>query len=185
MNSIRRCLLSLLFLSVIPGAFLLSGEHGIGSSSPSTSPRVFVLSISGSAQPSALQESTYCWVIRNFVVEGFVLSREPREHVVYVNAVERGGLVAMSFFFGEVIPDSIVQLCRNAEVFYANLSAEKREALPAEGKWVREMVTEDYVRQFIYPRDSRVLLVEKEGLQKGIEDVVGEFCRVHCRLAGK
>jgi hypothetical protein len=147
----------------------------------SKAPKVYLSFTSNAAQTSALQESTYCWVARNLLSKGFVLSREPQEHVVYLDATEKRGLVAISFLFGEVMPDSIVQLCRKAEVFYASVPAERRAALSDEGKWVREMVTEEYMRQFIFPRDSKVLLVEKDGLQSGIESIVGEYCRVHCR----
>jgi hypothetical protein len=190
MNSLRRRLAPVFIILVIPLALVLSKEIGSSGSAPRktglpTAPKIFVSFASTEAQATALQESTYCWIISDFLTRGFVLSREPREHAVYVDATERGGLVAISFFFGEVIPDSIVQLCRNSEVFYVGLPEKKRKELPADGKWVRDMVSEEYVRQFIYPQSSRVLLVEKIELQKGIEEVVGEYCRVHCGLVGE
>jgi hypothetical protein len=179
--------LALVVLSlVLPMGYPLSMDNGssiiaAASEAQPVVPSIYVAFIASSAQPTALQESTYYCVLRHFAAEGIALSRDPQEHVVFVDAAEKGGIVALSFLFGVAIPDDVVQLCKNTKVFYNNLSAEKRAALSSEGKWIREMVTEEFIRQFISPMRSQVLMVEKGEMEKQIGGVVEEFCKVHWR----
>jgi hypothetical protein len=180
MMSFLRCSIAICLALLAPAGSLLCMDGGacVGQSGPDTglsSRHIYVSFISSHRELSALQESTYYSVIREFANQGFIVSKDPDDDAVFVDAVEHDGLVALSFFFGEVLPENAVTLCKNAEVFYAGLPADKRARLPQEGKWLREMVSVEYMRQFIAPWDSRLVIVPRSEVGRAIAEVVREF----------
>jgi hypothetical protein len=99
------------------------------------------------------------------------------DYVVYVDACIEGGRGAGSVWLCHVLPPEAVAACARAEVFYAGVSPERRAAFPAEGKWVREKVTADYVREFIMPLESRIVMGLPDRLNQAIQHQVEEVVR--------
>ena len=99
------------------------------------------------------------------------------DYVVYIDARVEGGRGAGSVWLCHVLPPEAVAACARAEVFYAGVSPERRAAFPAEGKWVREKVTADYVREFILPLESRMVMGTPDRLDQAIRHQVEEMVR--------
>jgi hypothetical protein len=86
------------------------------------------------------------------------------EYVLIVDAVAQGNEVALNFIMCHALPSEAIDAGSKAEVFYAGVSPAKRAGFPAEGKWIREMVTADFMRQFWMPLESKLLIVKKAAL---------------------
>ena len=74
-----------------------------------------------------------------------------------------------------VLPEEVIALGKEKEAFYLNLSPERRATLPTEGKWVREMVSEEAMRQFGKPVNSRISLTDRGSLQRELSRVAEEL----------
>ena len=57
--------------------------------------------------------------------------------------------------------------------------AEKRAALPAEGKWVRESLSEDFLYEYMHPVDHELVIVSKSHLFERMDDIVEQLYRRH------
>jgi len=89
-------------------------------------------------------------------------------------------LFVLSITTLRVLPKEAVEVGKREEVFYSTLPAEKRAAMPKEGKWVREMVSEEMLRQYGMPVDQDILIVERSLLKKELSQFVDNF---YLRLA--
>jgi hypothetical protein len=85
--------------------------------------------------------------------------------MVLIDARESGDSTVVSLRLGHSVPEEVVRLSREAEIFYADLPAEKPAKFAAEGKWVREMMSEEYIRQFMFPLEGVLMVVAAEGLE--------------------
>lgn len=99
------------------------------------------------------------------------------DFVVYVDARVEGERSAGFVWLCHVLPPEAVAACARAEVFYAGVPPERRAEFPAEGKWVREKVTADYVREFVLPLESRVVVGVPDRLNQSIREQVQEIVR--------
>ena len=144
--------------------------------------RVYVSSMPTGTQWTELQQHAYTAVKTHLDSLGVVTTSKQEEYVLFVDATEDRDQVAVSLLFGHVLPDEVVELSRKAEVMYSGLPADKQVTLPKDGKWVREMVTEDFMRQFVMPMDSRIFLTQKKDLQatlrKGVDMLYGRFLKL-------
>jgi hypothetical protein len=52
------------------------------------------------------------------------------------------------------------------------MSPERRAAFPPEGKWVREKVTSDFVRNFVMPLESRIVHAPPDRLEKALQEAI-------------
>ena len=62
------------------------------------------------------------------------------------------------------LPESFVDLAKKNEVFYSNASEEKRAKYSKEGKFVREMMSEEFIREFGMPLDSHISIIKRNEL---------------------
>jgi hypothetical protein len=127
--------------------------------------RVYVSSMPTGTQWTELQQHAYTAVKTHLDSLGVVTTSKQEEYVLFVDASEERDQVAVSLLFGHALPDEVVELSKKAEVMYSGLPADKQATLSKDGKWVREQVTEDFVRQFMMPMESRIFLAHKKDLQ--------------------
>lgn len=106
---------------------------------------------------------------------GVTLTEKEEAYVLYLDATESDGILSVSFLMGHALPKEVLELSKNAEVMYTGLSAEKKAAFPADGKWVREKLSEEFVRQFVMPLESRLRQVKKGELNATVRQEVGEL----------
>jgi hypothetical protein len=90
------------------------------------------------------------------------------DYVLYTDAVTARGQVTLSLWLCHALPAEAVSVCARAEIFYAGISPEKRAGFPAEGKWVREKLTADYVREFVLPLESRMQIIPADRVRETI-----------------
>jgi hypothetical protein len=112
---------------------------------------------------------------------GATLTENEEAYVLYLDATENDGIVSVSFLMGHALPKEVLELSKNAEVMYTGVSAEKKATFPAEGKWVREKMSEEFVRQFVMPLESRLKQV-KEGelnatLRQEVEELFAKYLK--------
>lgn len=85
------------------------------------------------------------------------------------------GEAALSVTVLQKLPESIVKLGREEQVFYKTISEQDEKTYPAEGKWVREHMSEEYMRQFAMIRANYVELIKVSELEQAIEKIVDQF----------
>ena len=77
------------------------------------------------------------------------------------------------------LPEPYIELARKNEMFYSNVSEEKRATYPKEGKFVREIMSEEFVRQFGLPLDSHISIIKRNELNayatKFVDDFYGRY----------
>jgi hypothetical protein len=104
-----------------------------------------------------------------FKARGAVDTRTP-DWLVFVGTKEMPecdrNLIIVSIGTLRVLPREAIEAGKREEVFYSNLSAQKRAAMPKEGKWVREMVSEEMLRQYGMPIDQEILIVNRSLLKR-------------------
>ena len=74
-----------------------------------------------------------------------------------------------------MLPNEAIEVGRREEVFYSVLSKEKRAALPSEGKWVRQLVSEEMLRQFGIPMDQELIVTERGMVKAEVSKFVDRF----------
>lgn len=85
------------------------------------------------------------------------------------------GRVVVSIMTLHVLPKEAIEAGKREEVFYSNLSAEKKAALPKEGKWVRELLSEEMLHQFGMPIDQDIIISERHMLKEELSQFVASF----------
>ena len=152
---------SLLFLL----SFTLPTFPLFAQDSPSKGVWVSVMPENGHTATWSRVRNTAKSVLTNRLKElGIGLAERPQLWVVLTDARQSGDSIVIFIQVGHSVPEEVVHLSRDAEVFYASLPPEKRVNLPKEGKWVRETVTEEYIRQFMLPLEGRLLVVASDSL---------------------
>ncbi len=84
-------------------------------------------------------------------------------------------VAALSVTVLQKLPESIVKLGREEQVFYKAISDQDESTYPVEGKWVREHMSEEYIRQFAMIRANYVELIRVSELEQAIEKIVAQF----------
>jgi len=70
----------------------------------------------------------------------------------------------VSFVLLRGLPEPVVDLARKNEVFYSNVSEEQKAGFSPEGKFIREMMSEEFVRKFGMPMDSHISIIKMNEL---------------------
>jgi hypothetical protein len=73
------------------------------------------------------------------------------------------------------MPNEAIDFGKRAEMFYLGMSSEKRAVLPADGKWVREMVSEEMLRQYGVPVNQEIMIVERSRTKGALLKFAEEF----------
>ena len=87
--------------------------------------------------------------------------------------------IVLSVGVGHTLPDRVIELGKKAEILYEGMPAEKRAALPAEGKWVRESLSEDFLYEFMMPVDHEVVIVSKTLVLKKLDAIADKLLQRH------
>lgn len=85
--------------------------------------------------------------------------------------------VILSVGIAHTLPEEAMEAGKRAEVFYSFLTAEHRAKLPKEGKWVRELMTEEFLAQFVMPIDHRIVLVRRSDVPARLGMLLDELTR--------
>ena len=98
---------------------------------------------------------------------------------VILEVIPAGGgedsLVAVSLTYARALPPEMIAFGRKSEIMYAAMPAEKKAALPAEGKWVREMVSEEFARSYVSPAGGEMFVVPRRDLERRFREAVERF----------
>ena len=115
--------------------------------------------------------------------KGATVTDKASDWVLLVNATPveqlKGDLTVVSVVVLHGLPKEVVELSKKAEVFYSNLSDEKRAQIPKEGKWVREMVSEEYISQYAVPINNELHVVPTKDFETTISTIVDNFCSLY------
>jgi hypothetical protein len=146
---------------------------------------VQVTGISSNQSWSDLQLKLFESIKTRLKSNGVPVSDKGSDWVLLVDVVSieqlNGEFIVVSVIVLQSLPKEVVELSKKAEVFYSNLSDEKRAQLPKEGKWLREMVTEEYVGQFSTPLSKDLLVIPKADLEKTAFKIVDNFCSTYLK----
>ncbi len=75
----------------------------------------------------------------------------------------------------EGLPKATVEFAKKNEVFYLSFSQEQRNKFSTEGKAVREWMSEEFIRQYGLPVDSRVSIFKHEDISTFANEFVKDF----------
>ena len=89
------------------------------------------------------------------------------------------GRVALSVVATASFPESVVNWARESQVFYVGMAEDGVDALPAEGRAVREYLSEDYIRQYGMLQEHDIVVVDRDDLAGGASTLVDRFYRRH------
>lgn len=92
-----------------------------------------------------------------------------------MSETSESGEAALSVTVLQKLPESIVKLGKEEQVFYKTISEQDATTYPEEGKWVREHMSEEYIRQFAMIRTNYVEMIEISELESAIEQIVESF----------
>jgi hypothetical protein len=172
--NVRRAILIFIFSSIALQGSLLFGQ----ASSVKDSVKFSVLIAPPPLKLDTLKSNAMRSLYNIFKGRGAVESRAPdwlfcletREMTAY-----KGDLVVVSITTLRVLPKEAIEAGKREELFYSSLSAEKRAAMPKEGKWVREMVSEEMLRQYGMPVDQDILIVKRDLIDAELSKFADKF----------
>ncbi|MEM8485451.1 MAG: hypothetical protein AAF564_07860 [Bacteroidota bacterium] len=105
--------------------------------------------------------------------KGFVYeSDSPTVYFIGVSNPDEEGKVALSITKMHRLDERAVELGKKDQVFFKVAAQQDPETHPEEGKWVREYVSESYMRQFAMVNGSYVEVVAHDALATGINGIV-------------
>ena len=112
-----------------------------------------------------------------------VTESEAPDWVFLVGAarLEESGHVALSVVTMHALPEVVVQMGKEKEAFYLNASDEERAAFPEEGRHIRQLMSEEFMRQFAMAQDQDLLVVEERALEDAVAEIVEGFFARHTR----
>ena len=168
----------LLPLSILPMvSFAATGTDSVR--------QVQITSFAAGRPPTALREEAGRRLYRWFTSRGIVVT-EKAEWAIWCDVTTADGIdaehVLLAVGYGRVLPGDVMELGKKAEAFTSYLPAEKKSKLPAEGKGVREYMSEGYLRQFLFPIDQEIVVVPKRDLGRYVDSMVQ---RIYDRWMGK
>ncbi|NOZ61086.1 MAG: hypothetical protein GXO74_05350 [Calditrichaeota bacterium] len=112
------------------------------------------------------------------VAKGFVVSGDG-DFRFFLDAKAAAGdkndLVAVSTFTQNLLPPKIVQFCADQEVFYKLFDNYSRKKYPKDGKFVREYVTTDFLKQYGRIIFNDLSVVSQENLDSVCSDILDRF----------
>ena len=102
------------------------------------------------------------------------------EWVVWFNALNIDesdtNQIILAIGLGHTLPKEVIELGKKSEVFYSHLPVSKKSLLPAEGKFIREYVTEGFLYEFMYPLDEKLVVVPRQKLLERLDEIMNDVC---------
>ena len=116
-------------------------------------------------------------------VRGMRLSETPAlVFLVGVRALDGRDEIAVSVVTLHSMPEALIEKGRQDEVFYLNVPAEERATFPPEGKWVREDMSEAFLRQFLMIQQHDLAVVPRAELRQTLIGLAEAFVERQQRL---
>ncbi|MFK7843924.1 MAG: hypothetical protein AB8G77_01390 [Rhodothermales bacterium] len=83
--------------------------------------------------------------------------------------------VALSITVLHKLPEEVVALGKKEQVFYKTIADQDPATHPEEGKWVREYMSEEFLRQFAMVQGNYVEITDKARMNDAIVFIVDKF----------
>jgi len=84
------------------------------------------------------------------------------------------------------LPDEVIELGKKNEIFYSIHSSKKKyKNLPKEGKYIREYVTEEYLKQFHDIYDHEIFIVPETKLEEQCKKIIDNFFEKYLPTKGE
>ncbi len=93
-------------------------------------------------------------------------------YFIGVSESDEAGNVALAVTKMHRLDDRAVELGKKDQVFFKTIAEQDPATHPEEGTWVREYVSESYMRQFAMVNGSYVEVVKEDELSAGIAAIV-------------
>lgn len=136
--------------------------------------RTFDVSFMAMNEESGVRHRVAMEMLEN-ALEANGLVYEQDSQTVYfigVSNPDEAGNVALAITKMSRLDERSVELGKKDQVFFKTIAAQDPETHPEEGKWVREYVSESYMRQFAMVNGSYVEVVKHSELAAGIDAMV-------------
>ncbi|OQX87572.1 hypothetical protein B6D60_03615, partial [candidate division KSB1 bacterium 4484_87] len=88
---------------------------------------------------------------------------------------DRDNLVAISTFTQHSLPSKIVRFCADQEVFYKLWDNDSQKDYPKDGKFVREYVTSEMLKQYGRIIFNDLAIAPNENLDSVCSDILDRF----------
>jgi hypothetical protein len=75
----------------------------------------------------------------------------------------------------QLLPKEAVEIGKKAEIFYSLLDDSKKANLPAEGKFIREYVSAEYMKQFRMVWDDNLELIDINKLESYCKKIAAKY----------
>ena len=130
----------------------------------------------GNEQGEDLEREVMEMLRTELQAKGAVEAEEP-DMVFLTRAVplEESGQIALSVVTLYSLPEAVVQMGKQDQVAYRNVSDEERAAFSEEGKHVREYMSEEFTRQFAMVQGQDLMVVEEDALEEAVAEIVERF----------
>lgn len=83
--------------------------------------------------------------------------------------------IALSVVEMEVLPEEAVEVGKKAEVFYSILDENKKANLPIEGKFIREYLSSEYMKQFRMIWDDNLEIIDTNELESFTQKIANKY----------
>ncbi len=75
----------------------------------------------------------------------------------------------------QVLPKEAVEIGKKAEIFYSMLGDNKKADLPAEGKFIREYVSSEYMKQFRMIRNDNLEIIDMDEIESFSQKIIDKY----------
>lgn len=86
-----------------------------------------------------------------------------------------GNKIILSIVEMGVIPDEVVEVGKRAEIFYSVLDDTKKSNLTNEGKFIREYVSSEYMKQFRMLWSNNLEIIDIHDLENYCRKIVNKY----------
>jgi len=97
------------------------------------------------------------------------------EWLLRVKKANEDNKIILSVIEMQVMPKEAVEVGKKAEIFYSMLDENKKAKLPKEGKFIREYMSSEYMKQFRMIWDDHLDLIDINNLESYCEKIAGKY----------
>lgn len=83
--------------------------------------------------------------------------------------------IAVSVIILDVIPEEVVAIGAEKEIFFAQLDDERKMKLPSEGKSIREFISSEYMKQFRMLLNTHLEIINLSEIDEFSADIVEKY----------
>jgi hypothetical protein len=97
------------------------------------------------------------------------------ELLLDVKEIKETNKIAISVVEMNVLPKEAVEIGRKSEIFYSSLDEKKKAELTEEGRFIREYVSEEYLKQFRQIWNQYLEVIEINDLDNFTQKIISKF----------